>query len=171
VAIISRWFEKLTYAMHLISGVLLISMMFTTMIDVMSRSVFNLSNGAIDFTFIGGIEITKYALLIVVYFSLPHSLGRSQVIVDLFTDTFKTRTKALLEGFYTLGFVLLGGGMCYRYIHALEQANRTGETTQDLLMPLSYLYGLTAFASGVLCIAGLLYSIQLVMYGKEEMPR
>lgn len=157
----SRTFERATYAMHLSSGVILVSMMFVTLGDVISRAVFEMTSGTIDFTFIGGVELIKYGLLLTVLFALPHSVGRSQVIVDLFTESMSARSKNLMEGFYLLGFVLLGVGMSYRFFHAVGQAQMTGETTQDLLVPLSYIYGVTTFATAVLAVAALLNSVRL----------
>ncbi|MFC1236553.1 TRAP transporter small permease subunit [Vibrio sp. F74] len=169
--VINRVMERLTFVMHMISGTTLICMMFVTLFDVLSRSLFEATNGSVDITFIGGVELIKYGLLIVVLFALPHSLGRSQVIVDLFTDTLKTRTKATLEGFYILGFVLLGSGMSYRFYCAIEEAEMSGETTQDLLIPLGYLYGISSFATAVLAITALLSSLNLFIHGREELPR
>lgn len=171
VNFISRWVDKLTYVMHLISGTILVLMMFVTLADVVTRLIFNLSGGSIDITFIGGVEMIKYGLLLVVFFALPHSLNRSQVIVDLFTDALKTETKARLEGFYILGYALLGFGMSYRFYHAIEMADMSGETTQDLLLPLSNFYIVTCFASGVLAVVAVLSALRLFMYGREELPR
>ena len=171
MAIISRLVGRLTFIMHTISGIVLISMMFVTLADVLSRALFEGTNGKVDFTFIGGVELIKYGLLLTVLFALPHSLSRSQVIVDLFTDTFKTRTKSLLEGFYMLCFTLLASGMSYRFFHAIGEANQSGETTQDLLIPLYYFYAVSSFATAVLALAALVASSQLFFHGREELPR
>jgi len=171
IAIISRLVERLTSIMHTISGMVLIGMMFVTLADVITRALFEATDGKVDFTFIGGIELTKYCLLVTVLFALPHSLSRSQVIVDLFTDSFKTRTKSILEAFYMMCFALLASGMSYRFFHAVGQANQSGETTQDLLMPLYYLYAISSFATAVLALAAVVASSQSFFYGKEELPR
>lgn len=164
----SRVFERLTLSMHVISGCILISMMFVTLTDVIARAVFEATDGSVDFTFIGGVELIKYGLLFVVLFALPYSVGRSQVIVDLFTEKMKPRMKAVLEGFYLLGFVLLGAAMSYRFYHAVGQSKMTGETTQDLLIPLYYIYAVASFATGVLAIATLLISLRLFFYWKGD---
>jgi len=164
----SKLFKQVTHTMHMMSGVVLISMMFITLTDVFTRTMFKLTDGTFDFTFIGGIELTKYGLLFVVLFSLPYSVGRSQVIVDLFTDNLSGRIKVILEGIFMLGFVALGGGMCSRFYHAAVQSQMTGETTQDLLIPLYYLYGLSAFATGMLAVAAMLISLRCFFYWKGD---
>lgn len=164
----SKLFDRLTHAMHIVSGTVLISMMFITLADVISRTVFKLTDGTFDLTFIGGVELIKYGLLFVVLFSLPYSVGRSQVIVDLFTDNLSGRIKVILEGIYMLCFVALGGGMSFRFYHALEESQMTGETTQDLLIPLFYLYGFSSFATAMLAIAAMLISLRCFFYWKGD---
>ncbi len=164
----SRLFDRIAHAMHVISGVILVSMMFITLADVLSRALFKATDGSVDLTFIGGVELIKYGLLLLVVFALPYSVGRSQVIVDLFTDNLPPRVKALMEGFYMLGFVLLGAGMSYRFYEAIGNARMSGETTQDLLIPLTYLYGLTSFATAFLALAALLISLRLFFFWKGE---
>ncbi len=168
---LNRLLERLTFFMHVISGCILVSMMFVTLADVLSRALFEATSGSVDMTFIGGVEIIKYGLLLAVLFALPHSVNRSQVIVDLFTDTLKTRSKATLEGLYLLGYVCLGAGMSYRFFLSIEESNLSGETTQDLLIPLSYLYAISSFATAVLALAALMAALQLFVYGREELPR
>lgn len=166
--VFSKLFERLTHAMHMVSGTVLISMMFITLADVISRTLFKLTDGTFDFTFIGGVELIKYGLLFVVLFALPYSVGRSQVIVDLFTDNLSGRIKVILEGIFMLGFVALGAAMSFRFYHALEQSQMTGETTQDLLIPLFYLYGISSFSTAMLAIAAMLISLRCFFYWKGD---
>jgi TRAP-type C4-dicarboxylate transport system permease small subunit len=79
--------------MHLLGGVFLITMMVVTLFDVFTRGLFSVTDGAVDWTILGGIELVKYSLLFTVLFILPHSVSRSQVIVDLFTERLQARTK------------------------------------------------------------------------------
>lgn len=161
-------FEQVTRIMHRVSGLLLMLMMFSTILDVGSRALFSVTNGSIDLTFIGGVEIIKFGLLLVVLFALPYSVGRSQVIVDLFTEQMSTRSKAWLDGFYILGFMLLGFGMSVQFYHAISYAHMTGETTQDLQLPLFYLYGIACVATGMLGLSALINAGKLFMTKAEE---
>lgn len=164
----SALFTRLIRAMHIMSGFVLISMMCITMSDIITRMLLKWTDGYVDFTFIGGVELVKYGLLILVLFALPYSVGRSQVIVDLFTEKLSERVKSIMEGFFMLCFVALGTGMSYRFFHAVEQAKMTGETTQDLFIPLYYLYGISSFATGMLAIASLLISLRCFFYWKGD---
>lgn len=159
---VSLILEKLTAVMNLLSGVMLLVMMFSTLADVVSRAVFELTAGDIDFTFIGGVEITRYSLLIAVFFSLPYAVGRGQVIVDLFSGSWSPRRKALVDALFMFCFVLFGMAMCQQFFLMIEESTWTEETTQDLLIPLTYFYYLTTFASGVLALSAFNETCKLV---------
>ncbi|MGF1699567.1 TRAP transporter small permease subunit [Photobacterium makurazakiensis] len=156
--------NRSAYGLHLISGAILVSMMFITLGDVVARAIFNFSNGSVDFTFVGGVELIKYGLLFSILFTLPHSVSKSQVIVDLFTEKMNQRLKVYLEAFYTLGFSLLGAGMSVRFYEAIGSAKMTGETTQDLLIPMHYLYSIVLIATTLLALRSLIIAIELIMH-------
>lgn len=152
--------HRVAHAMHVVSGILLLVMMFTVLVDVVTRTLFGASGGRIDLTFRGSVEIVSYGLLFMVLFALPYSVSRGQVIVDLFTEQLSDRLKAVLSGVYTFGFGLLGLGMSIRFFEATARVAETGETTQDLLIPMQYIYAVTAVATLVLAVRGTLVAIQ-----------
>lgn len=162
--ILFRGAERLAFGMYVIAGILLVSLMLTTMADVFTRILFKLSDSRIDLSFFGGIEIVRYTLLFAILFSLPHSVSRGQVIVDLFTEHMSTKKKGFLAGFYTLGFGFLGLAMCFGWYNAALRVTEFGETTQDLLIPLQYLYATAAFASAILAIRGFLVGLEKMMH-------
>lgn len=164
----TRVFGKLTLLMHWIGGVFLISMMVSTLLDVVTRGLFSLTDGAIDLTFIGGVELVRFALLLTVLFILPHSVSRSQIIVDLFTEHLSERKKQLLEALYLSCFAFLGGAMCFSYFHLIDEAAMSYETTQDLLIPMTYFYVIATFATAMLCVSATLHVIDLIFVGKKD---
>jgi TRAP-type C4-dicarboxylate transport system permease small subunit len=148
--VIAQVIERITHGMHLLGGVFLITMMVVTLFDVFTRGLFSMTDGAVDLTILGGIELVKYSLLFTVLFILPHSVSRSQVIVDLFTERLQARTKKVFEAVYILCFGLMGIGMSYSFYHLVDEAAMSYETTQDLLIPLTYFYATACFAT--LCL-------------------
>ena len=166
--VIARIIERITHGMHLLGGVFLIAMMVVTLLDVFTRGLFTVTNGAIDWTILGGIELVKYSLLFTVLFILPHSVSRSQVIVDLFTERLQPRTKQALEAMYIFCFGLMGVGMSYSFYHLVEEAAMTYETTQDLLIPLTYFYAVACFATAMLAVSSVAYTSRLLFCGKVE---
>lgn len=152
--------RKVSFYMHWTSGVLLIVMMVTILCDVVSRAVFGATKGNVDLTFNGGVEIVSYSLLFCIMFALPYSVRRGQVIVDLFTEGMSEKLKGILAGVYTLGFGLLGLGMFVKFVEAYERLLMSGETTQDLLIPMHYIFAVATFAAAVLALRGLLVGLQ-----------
>ncbi|WP_413206807.1 TRAP transporter small permease [Rhodospirillum sp. A1_3_36] len=155
--------HRLAHGMHRVAGVLIVLMVLTVLLDVLSRFVFGATDGAVDFTFRGGVEIVSYCLLFMVLFSLPFSVARGQVIVDLFTENMSERLKGILSGVYLFGFGLLGLGMAIRFYEAIGQAFSTGETTQDLVVPLAHIYIVVTFAAAVLALRGFLVGLEHIL--------
>lgn len=155
--------HRLALVMHRVSGVLLIVMMLTVLVDVITRTLFGATKGHVDLTFTGAVEIVSYGLLFMVLFTLPYSVSRSQVIVDLFTERMNERLKSVLAGVYTFGFGLLGLGMAIRFFESMARVAQSGETTQDLLIPMEYIYAVAAVATSVLALRGVLVAIEQIL--------
>jgi TRAP-type mannitol/chloroaromatic compound transport system permease small subunit len=155
--------HRLAHLMHLFAGVLVVAMVGTVLVDVVTRLVFRLTDGAVDPTFRGGVEIVSFCLLFMVLFALPYSVARGQVIVDLFTENMSERMKGLLSGAYMAGFGALGLGMCIRFIGSFEESLASGMTSQDLVVPLYYIHAVVAFATGVLALRGFLVALEHIM--------
>lgn len=156
--------NRAAHIAHLGAGFILVSMMFITLADVITRAIFDFTDGGIDWTFVGGIELIKFGLLFAILLTLPHSVAKSQVIVDLFTEKVNQRLKIYLEAFYNLGFALLGAGMSVRFYEAIESASLTGETTQDLQIPLQYIYVGVVIATVLLAVRALIIAGELVFH-------
>jgi len=76
--------------------------------------------------------------------------------------------KAVLAGIYTFGFGLLGIGMAVRFFQAVGRVAGTGETTQDPLIPMTFIYGATAFATTVLALRGILVALRQLQKGRGQ---
>lgn len=154
--IINSWVDHIAKLMYSISGVFLIAMMMIIIADVISRAVFGMTKGKVDFTFLGGVELVSYSLLFMILFCLPFAVNKSQVIVDLFTENMSEALKDILSNVYTLGFGLLGLGMSIRFYESIFRVAESGETTQDLLIPMSYIYSVTFIATTILAVRSFL---------------
>lgn len=169
--LVHSYFDRLTGWLHLLAGVILLSMMMVTLADIASRYIFDLSEGDVDLTFIGGVELIKYGLMSVILLALPHSLTHAQVVVDLFTDNMHQKHKFLLGGLYTLGYMLLAGGMSYRFYEASEMSVIMEDTTQDLMISMYYFYDFAAAATAILAVAALIAALRLFLLPVEELEK
>lgn len=154
-----RWFnllvQKISFYFNVVGGIALVAIMLNVIADIATRTVFGATKGSVDLTYVGGFEIVKYGLMVAVAFSMPFCLSRGQVVVDIFTERLPVKIKSALASFYTLFFGLFGFLMMYRLIESATSAAATGETTQDLLLPMQYIYWTAALAMGVLGLRGL----------------
>jgi TRAP-type mannitol/chloroaromatic compound transport system permease small subunit len=153
-----KWLIKavdgLALVLYWISGFLLVVMMLSVVFDVVSRGLFAATDGNVDITFVGGIELVKYSLLFSMICAFPYAVDKGQIVVDLFTQGWSDRTQRWTDGFYTLCFGIFGGLLCWRFALAGEEAEMSGELTQDLLMPMSPIYWVASFALAVLALRG-----------------
>jgi TRAP-type C4-dicarboxylate transport system permease small subunit len=144
--------DKLALWMHWLSGAILILMMLTVIVDIVTRTLFGMTAGASGVTVRGAVEIVSYGLLFMILFTLPHSVSRAQVVVDLFTERWSTAVKLRVSALYTLGFGLLGAAMAERFYQSAYRVAASGQTTQDLQVPLWLPYGVASFAAGMLAV-------------------
>lgn len=159
--------KKISVLMHLLGGFFLVAMMLITLLDVVTRGLFGLTEGKLDITVTGGIELVKYSLLFSILFILPYSVNRSQVVVDLFTNHLSERKKAFLEAIYFIGFALLGISMSYGFYHLVGEATMSYETTQDLLIPMTYFYAIASFATFMLATSAMVSTFELITHKKS----
>lgn len=153
--------------LYTISGVLLVAMMLCVVADVGARSLFAISNGAIDLTFVGGIELVKYGLLFCMVFAFPYAVDKGQIIVDLFTQNMGERMQRGVDGLYIICFGLFGALLSWRFFEAGLAARANGELTQDLLLPMGPVYMVASGALAVLAVRGLLCGITDLIFGRK----
>lgn len=146
-----------------IAGFMIAAMMFVVLIDVATRTLFGLSGGTINLTFNGGIELVRYALLFGILYALPWNIERSQVVVDLFTTNLSDRKILFLEAIGYLGYFFLALIMSYRFWGSIELVQMTGETTQDLRIPLTYIYAATLVGTSMLSIRALIVACKKLL--------
>jgi len=148
------WIRQAAFVLNVVGGAILVVMLVAVLIDILTRTVFGLTGGRLDLTFQGSFEIVRYGLLLSLSFAMPYALPRAQVVVDLFTDNLPEWMKERLAGVYTLFFGVFGFLMSYRMVESAHSAVASGETTQDLLIPMTYIYVLTAVGMFMLGLRG-----------------
>lgn len=159
--------DGLALILYRISGLLLLAMMFCVVADVSTRSLFAMTDGGIDLTFVGGIELVKFGLLFAMLFAFPYAIDKGQIVVDLFTHKLHERTLQLYDGVYTVCFGVLGALLCWRFYHAAEGAQMSGELTQDLLLPMAPIYLVSSAALALMALRGITCGI-LELLGRKE---
>ncbi|OXY82612.1 TRAP transporter small permease subunit [Oceanimonas doudoroffii] len=160
---LTRLTDRVALLMYWLGGVLIVAMMLIVVADVAARGFFSLTDGQLDLTFVGGIELVKFSLLFSMLLAFPHAVDKGQIVVDLFTQQMNAARLRFFTGGYTLGFGLLGAAWCWRFTEAAHSARQTGELTQDLLLPMSAIYQIASLALAVLALRALLVGVNIVM--------
>lgn len=163
------WVKRIAYALNVLGGISLIFIVFVVLADIITRTIFGLTEGRVNLTFPGSFELVKFGLLFALAFSMPYALNRGQVVVDLFTDHWSVKTKSRLAAFYMLFFAVFGFVMTNALIHSGLSAKASGETTQDLIIPMQYIYYLASVGMAVLGLRGISVSYVLLTNRDGEM--
>jgi TRAP-type C4-dicarboxylate transport system permease small subunit len=148
------WIRKLSLGFNIIGGTALILTMLIVLLEILSRTIFGLTAGSIDLTFTGSFELVQHGMMITFAYSMPYCLARGQVVVDIFTDHWPNRLKGFFSGIYTLLFGIFGFLMTFRLIESAHTAVQSGQTTQDLALPMSTIYYIAAVGMFMLGLRG-----------------
>lgn len=159
---VTTFMRRIAVGMNVASAVLLLGMVLVTLADVAARATFAATRGSVDFTFRGSVELVSYGLLLLVFFTFPHSIRQAQVVVEMFTDRFGPRVSDVLEGGYTVCLALLSAVLAWRFHDSAGELALSGETTQDLLIPLGFIHHAVSFACAVLAVRAVLEGLSLL---------
>src|SRR5690625_1317644 len=155
--------------LFLVAGCMLTAMMLIITIDVIARTVFGLSGGAIRGVVWGGVELVRYALLFTILCTLPAVVERGQVVVESFTVWMSPRSKRALFAIYLLGFCGFGAVLAHGWYSSGLIAQRSGVTTQDLGVPMAPLLFAAAACAAVLAVRSFICALRSLA-GRLDTP-
>ncbi len=139
-----------------LAGALLTFMMLLVIVDVVGRQLFVYTDGAIDWTIPGRLELVRISLLFTIVGALPYLVERGQVVVDSFTGGLSDQTKRRMFSVYLCGFAVFGAILAYGWTHTGLGTWDAGQTTQDLRIPVAPLHFAAAACAAVLSARSLL---------------
>lgn len=124
-------------------------------VNIAARSLFDASGHAIDLMIPGAIELSRYALMVLIFAALPRAAEAGMVRVDLLIECLPRPLRGALERLWHLAIAAFGGAAAWLLIaEAWLEAGR-GDLTQDMELPMWPLTGFAGLAAGVLCLTGL----------------
>ena len=124
-------------------------------VNVLGRALFDVTGHAVNLMIPGAIELSRYALMVLVFASLPRAAEAGMVRVDLLIEHLPTRLAGLLERLWALVIAAFGAAAGWLLIgEALVQTGR-GDVTQDLELPLWLFTGFAGLAAAALALTGL----------------
>ncbi len=130
--------------------------------NVVARTIFSATGGAVNLMISGAIEIASIALTILVFASLPRSAAFGGIKVDIFTSFLPKKAISFLDGFFAVLMAVFGFGMAYRFFSSTLEVYERGDATQDLEVPLYFIYGSITIACLALGI-GVVFSLRSII--------
>ncbi|WP_299257856.1 TRAP transporter small permease subunit [uncultured Kushneria sp.] len=153
---IGRWLEIVS---RLVAGVSLAGMLAVTVADVTLRYLYRFSDGAMTLRVAGSVELVSYLMLFALLAAMAANVEKGQVVVEAFSHRLNDTLKTRLNGFYLLGFAVLGLLVAIGLWDSAVSARGHGEVTQDLRLPMGPIYTVAAGLSLLLGIRSLVFAV------------
>lgn len=124
-------------------------------VNVAARALFDATGQAVNLMIPGAIELSRYALMILVFAALPRSAEAGMVRVDLLIERLPRLLRRPLERLWSLAIAAFGGAAAWLLTEKALLEARRGDVTQDLEIPMYLLTGFAGIAAALLCLTGL----------------
>ena len=136
--------ERLTRAVALAGGLLLVGVMGMTVVSVLGRYLFNAPVP-------GDYEITELAIGIAVFAFFPYChIANANIVVELFTGKMPARFRAALDAVHNIAFAVVAGLITWRLFVGATHKLDDGETTVFLGIPVHWAYFSSLLGAGLL---------------------
>lgn len=124
-------------------------------VNIVGRALFDATGQAVNLMIPGAIELSRYALMVLVFAALPRAAEAGMVRVDLLIERLPAPLRGALERLWALGTAAFGGAAAWLLIEKAALEARRGDVTQDLEVPMWLLTGFAGVGAAVLCVTGL----------------
>ncbi|HSF96757.1 MAG TPA: TRAP transporter small permease subunit [Thermohalobaculum sp.] len=124
-------------------------------VNVAGRALFDATGQAVNLMIPGAIEVSRYAMMVMVLAALPRAAEAGLVRVDLLIARLPAVLAGLLERLWALAVAAFAAAAGWLLLEdAALQATR-GDVTQDLELPLWLITGFAGLALAALALTGL----------------
>lgn len=136
---------------------------------VVARTIQSVTGGAVNLIWSGSIEMAVLALTVVVFASLHRSFIVGAIKVDIFTQSLPRPVRRVVDGLFGLIYAAFAAAMAWRFSHATATTFERGDATQDLTIPMFYIYAfLTVAAAALAIVAGIWSGAQMLGRVKDD---
>ena len=137
-------------------------------VNVIGRALFDASGQAVNVMIPGAIELSRYALMVLVFASLPRAAEAGMVRVDLLVERLPPVLAGVFDRLWGLAIAAFGAAAGWLLIDdALLQAGR-GDATQDLEVPLWLFTGFAGLMAVALALTGLWLALRRDHQGSDR---
>lgn len=154
-----RLVRAITTAFNALAALAIVFMMLNVAGTVIMRIVHAVTGGAVNLIWQGSIEMAVLSLTVVVFAALHGAFLVGAIKVDIFTEWLPPAVQRVVDGLYGLLYAAFAGVMTWRFYQATATTFERGDATQDLLMPLFYIYAFLTVACAALTVVATLWSV------------
>lgn len=129
-------------------------MVLIVVASVLGRIVFDMTGGELNLVLPGSIELVSYALLIMVFSSLPRAVVSGLVSVDLILGALPTLLRRGLERFWDFLLAVFAAIIGILFFQKMLIMFERGDVSQDLGIPLYLIYGALTACSFCVVLTG-----------------
>lgn len=127
-------------------------LLFVVAFNVVARIVFDLSGATLNLMIPGAIEQASYVLGLVAIASLGAAMPAGMITVDLITERLPASLRAGLARIWYAVVLILALVLMWLLVHETAALAARGEETQDLRLPMAWMYGMFSFEFLVLAL-------------------
>ncbi len=124
-------------------------------VNIVGRALFDATGQAVNLMIPGAIELSRYALMVLVFAALPRAAEAGMVRVDLVIEHLPRLVRRALERLWSLAIAAFGGAAGWLLLGEARLEAGRGDVTQDLEIPMWLFTGFAGLAACVLCLTGL----------------
>lgn len=139
--------KRITNIFNAFSLAVILVLLFIVAFNILARLVFNLTDANLNLMIPGAIELSKYALLLIVFAALPHASVSGMVRVDLMSKVLPTKLAVFLDRCWLVLMAGFSAILVWLFFQKALLSFSRGDATQDLQTPLFYYYLLISIAS------------------------
>lgn len=136
-------------------------------VNVAARALFDATGQAVNLMIPGAIELSRYALMVLVFAALPRAAEAGMVRVDLVIERLPTGLRAGLERLWAIGTAVFGASAAWLLLAGAWLEAGRGYVTQDLEIPMWIFTGLAGLGVAVLGLTGLWLALRGPERGKS----
>lgn len=124
-------------------------------VNIAGRALFDATGQAVNLMIPGAIELSRYALMVLVFAALPRAAETGMVRVDPLIEHLPRTLRVLLERLWLLAIAAFGGTTAWLLARKALLESARGDVTQDLALPLWLFTSFAGLAAAALAVTAL----------------
>lgn len=129
-------------------------------VNIAGRALFDATGQAVNLMIPGAIELSRYALMVLVFAALPRAAEAGMVRVDLLIEHLPRPLRAPLERLWLLAIAAFGAAAAWLLARKALLESARGDVTQDLGLPLWLFTGFAGLAAAALAVTALALALR-----------